>query len=478
MTPHHRPCNPASICTTLAAAALLALTAGCNPPDDYEACPVVNYGPATQAAAPLHTDGQFFRDSAGRAVLLRGVNATGDAKVPPFQTVTSPLLLDPLPGWGLNAVRLLFTWEAFEPTRCSYDNDYLAYYEQAVAWAAERNIYVIVDFHQDAYSRFNINGCGEGFPQWAVTSAITKATPDNSAACASWGSAMITDLDMHTTWNHFHSDREGARTRYLDMVKAVAERLSDHPNVIGYEIMNEPWGSDAQLNKLINDVGAAIRDRHPSAILFVPAHALVSGGVKTNTLAQPAHANITYSSHYYDPSVYFKNWNGNPLDPALDKALAKATGWNAPLIMSEFGAPADTVNVAGYMEAYYTWLDANFVSGTQWSYTPNWTPERKDGWNAEDFSIVDDSGQLRPQLFEPRPYPQYTAGTPQSFSRTASGTTYRWHNLADAGATEIYLPAGYATGKTLSVSGDGTCTLQPQRIVCSGADGVIEVTLQ
>ena len=485
MTPH-RSRLPASTTrlltpTTIALpfCALLALVAGCNPPVDYEVCPLVNYGPATQTTAPLHTDGHFFRDNSGRAVLLRGVNATGDAKIPPFETVTSPLLLDPLPGWGINTVRLLFTWEAFEPTRCDYNNDYLAYYEQAVAWAAERNLYVIVDFHQDAYSRFNVNGCGEGFPEWSVSSAVTKSTPDNSAACDGWGSAMITDLGMQTAWSHFHSDREGARTRYLDMVKAVAEHMSDHPNVVGYEIMNEPWGSDKQLNALINDVGSAIRDRHPSAILFVPAHALVSGGVKENTLAQPAHANITYSSHYYDPTVYFGSWNGNPVDGALNKALTKATDWNAPLIMSEFGASADTGNVAAYMEAYYAWLDANFVSGTQWSYTPSWTPEKKDGWNAENFSIVDDSGQLRTQLFEPRPYPQYTAGTPVAFARTATGFSYRWQNVVSAGSTEVYLPSDYASGKTLSISGDGSCTQQAQRLVCSGnSDGVIEVTLQ
>lgn len=463
--------------------ALLSLTwiSGCLPPEppQYETCAVPGYGAPTAASAPLHADGRYLKDADGRVVLLRGVNATGDAKVPPFTAVNDPAIFDPLPGWGINSVRLLFTWEAFEPTRCNYDDDYLAYYEQAVEWAAERNLYVIVDFHQDAYSRFNVNGCGEGFPEWSVTSAITKAAPDNSAACASWGSAMITDLAMQTSWSHFHSDREGARTRYLDMVKAVAERLSDHPNVIGYEIMNEPWGTDKQLNALINDVGTAIRDRHPSAILFVPAHALVSGGVKQNTLAQPAHANIIYSSHYYDPSVYFKNWSGAPLDPPLGKALAKANGWNAPLIMSEFGAPADTLNVTGYMEAYYDWLDANFVSGTQWSYTPGWTPELKDGWNAEDFSIVDDSGQLRTALFVPRPYPQYTAGTPGQFERTENGLSYRWQNNVALGTTEIYLPSGYADGKTLAIDGDASCSLQTQKLTCnSTGDTEITVTLQ
>jgi len=463
----------------VAAVASLALLSGCKPPAQYETCAVPSYGAATEAAAPLHADGHYFRDANGRAVLLRGVNASGGAKIPPFEPITSPLLFDPLPGWGINTVRLLFTWEAFEPTRCHYNDDYLAYYEQAVQWAAERNLYVIVDFHQDAYSRFNVNGCGEGFPEWAVSSAVSKSMPDNSTACEGWGSAMLVDIGMQMTWIHFHSDREGARTRYLDMVKAVAERMSDHPNVVGYEIMNEPWGSDAQLNKLINDVGAAIRDRHPSAILFVPAHALVGGGIKENTLAQPALGNITYSSHYYDPSVYLHQWSGNPVDTTLNKALTKADGWNAPLIMSEFGAPADTGNLTAYMEAYYSWLDANFVSATQWSYTPSWTPEKKDGWNDEDFSVVDDSGQLRTALFVPRPYPQYTAGTPQQFLRTTTGFSYRWQNDSSKGTTEIFLPLAYADGKTLNVTGNANCGLQAQKLVCnSTTNAEITVSLQ
>lgn len=412
-----------------------------------QACDSPTYSAPSAAAAPLRAAGSYLTDQAGRVVLLRGVNVAGNAKVPPFKGVLSAGQLDPLPGWGFNAIRLLFTWEAFEPTRCTYDNSYLAYYEQVVAWARERGLYVIVDFHQDAYSRFSVGGCGDGFPRWAVPSAVTLKTPKNDDSCASWGTSMIFDSSHHASWSAFHSDSEGARTRYVEMVRAVADRLSKHPNVIGYELINEPWGTDTELHALYEAVGAAIRERDPQRILFVPPHALVSSGLSDNNIPQVSFDNIVYSPHFYDPWVVTLSfWWGNSPADTLGKMLNKARSWNAPMLLGEFGANYGVGNVEGYIEALYTWLDSQFVSGTQWNYTPGWTSSGKDGWNAENLSIVDDTGNLRSSLFVPRPYPQKTAGTPISFKRTSNGFTYSWTHAPELGSTEIFLPADAAEG--------------------------------
>lgn len=93
------------ICVLLASVFLL--TAACFlPPSGVEQCDAVVYPPATSHPPALHIEGQYFKDPLGRVVLLRGVNATGDAKVPPFMPLAESSLLDPLPAWGVNVIRL------------------------------------------------------------------------------------------------------------------------------------------------------------------------------------------------------------------------------------------------------------------------------------------------------------------------------------------------------------------------------------
>ena len=55
---------------------------------------------------------------------------------------------------------------------------------------------MIIDFHQDAFSRFAVSGCGEGFPAWALPPAVKPATPDNGPACAQWAYKMTFDPDL------------------------------------------------------------------------------------------------------------------------------------------------------------------------------------------------------------------------------------------------------------------------------------------
>lgn len=441
-----------------------------------EICEDVVYSSKSPSLPLLVTDGQFFKDTAGRVVLLRGVNATGDAKLPPFKTLTDQRFLDPLPGWGINVIRFLFTWEAFEPIKCQYDESYLSYYEQAVQWAAERDIYVIVDFHQDAFSRYSIGGCGEGFPYWAVSSSVRSDTPLNDDHCANWGAMMILDLSHHLTWDYFYRDREGARTRYLAMLEKVAHRLSSHPNVIGYDIINEPWGNTNQISALFEDAAVALRKYHPNAILFVPPPALISG-IGNNQMEKPSFDNFAYAPHYYDSGIWLtKIWFGSDPGNRLNDLRQKAVDWGVPMLLGEYGAAEETVNGARYVEGIYKWLDQTFVGGTQWCYTPGWTPEKKDGFNGENFSIVDDRGQLR-SMFVPRPYPRKTAGIPVSFARERDDLRYSWNNDPALGDTEFFLPLGYEKGKVARVTrGNGTCSLSSQTMVCDiSSTGLAEV---
>jgi endoglycosylceramidase len=441
-------------------------------------------GSGTALSEDLRADGAYFRDELGGVVVLRGLNVAGDSKVPPFRPVDDARLFDPFPSWGVNVVRLLFTWDAFESERGDYDETYLAYYEQLVEALAARGVWTIVDIHQDAFSRFTTDGCGEGMPKWAVSSAVPLRAPDNGQSCASWGIKMILDGDTHRCWDDFYADTSGVRTRYLALLDLLSQRLSRHESVIGYDMLNEPWGDElTQISPLYEEAARVLRARDERAILFTSPQALTSAGQDTK-LARPRYSNFAYAPHYYDGAVIqLHTWLGGTLREPVERMAKQAAAWNVPLFVGEFGAPGDGSNVEAYMDAFYLELDSRFVSAAQWSYVAHWDAERKDGWNMEDFSIVDGAQELR-KTYRVRPYPARVAGTPLAFSVTrapapALEMSYR-HDPA-LGATRIFAPTpGFFDGPVMAeIGGDLRCEVEyDQRHVRCQSDVVGDVRIR
>jgi endoglycosylceramidase len=420
------------------------------------------------AVGEVRVEGGRFVDASGAVVVLRGVNVAGDAKVPPFRPCEDPAIFDPLPGFGFDSVRLLFTWEAFEPEPGVYDEGYLAYYVSAVRAATSRGLYVIVDFHQDAFSRFSLDGCGEGFPRWALDPAITPDEPDNGPACESWGVKMTQDEEMHGAFTSLWADVGGARTAYLAMLGAVAEALADEPGVLGYDLMNEPWGDEVtELAPFHQEAAAVVRAVSPEALIFVSPRALTSSGEDT-LLPPPAFEGAAYAPHFYDASVLlFGAWSGLEPEVPFARMTGKAAEWEVPLFVGELGAPAESEGALDYVDMLYRRLDEGFHSSAHWAYTPGWTPEGKDGWNQEDLSIVDDAGNLRPN-FRPRPQPRRVAGEPGSFEVThePARLVLTWQHDPDKGETTASVPATWLGGDAKLTSSHASCALEGELLRC------------
>jgi endoglycosylceramidase len=423
---------------------------------------------------PLRASGGFFRDGTGGVVLLRGVDVAGNSKVPPFEPISDGTQLDPLPRFGLNAVRLLFTWEAYEPQPGSYDDGYLAWYTRTAHDAGARGLYVIVDFHQDAFSRFAPSGCGEGFPSWALPPSVTPATPDNGAACADWGQRMFGNPDLTAAWDAFYADSHGARSRYLAMIARVAAALASERAVIGYDLVNEPAGDEpTQIGPLFEDAARAIRAVDATAIVFVSPAGLTGGGNATR-LARPSFDNLAYAPHFYDPGIFlYHGWGGSDENGPFAEMTGTASAWGAPLFLGEYGAPPSTDLVDEYMSVLHQQLDRALASGAQWVFTPGWTQAAKDGWNTEDFSIVDDGGALRAN-FRLRPTLQRVAGTPTAFTVSdeklpkKNALQLSWQHDPAAGETVLFAPAVYFGGATsLSADGDLRCKSAGDLVRCS-----------
>ena len=416
---------------------------------------------AQQRSKVLQTAGDYFRDPQGRLVFLRGVNVSGDSKVPPFVPLHSReesgqvdfSQLDPLPRWGFNTIRLLFTWEAYEPEPGHFNEEYLQQITRLADEAWARGIYVVLDMHQDAYSKYLSDGCGEGFPAWTVPAHYRRPNNRTLKPCGSlWVVGRMLSPDMHHSYQRFYADRDGARSAFLALWSRLAHHFSTHPGVIGYDLLNEPWGGErSELAPLYRDLARVIRKQDPTSILFIePQTFMTVFGFKRSHLPKPEFSNFAFAPHFYDPMTMALNswahWRAGIAHHGFRLMVEKARELHAPLFVGEFGVVGGTHNGRAFSDYQYDQLDGNFVSGAQWNYTPAWTPEGRDGWNHEDLSIVNGSGELR-DSFHPRPFARALSGAPvsQRELRLSDGTlskyTLEWKQLVPGGDTSVFVPA-------------------------------------
>lgn len=252
-------------------------------------------------------DGGAFRDGGGRHLLLRGVNLGGDTKVPflpnghtyvptnftDHRTVSfvgRPAPLDEIDEhlarivhWGFNCLRLLTTWEAVEHAGPGiYDEAYLDYFAEVCRRADRHGLFVFIDFHQDAWSRMS---GGDGAPGWTFEAAgldFNKFHTTDAALlmqhnydhriggrqCSyptmSWGGNYARPANG-IMWTLFFAGADFApgaavdgrniqhflQDHYFGAMQALAERIVDLDNVIGFDTLNEP--STGYIGKLLTE---------------------------------------------------------------------------------------------------------------------------------------------------------------------------------------------------------------------------------
>lgn len=395
-------------------------------------------------AESLRADGPYFRDEKGAVVLLRGVNVSPGMKTPPFTEKLKASDLKPLPEWGVNTVRMLFIWEAFEPKKGEYDQKYMDWFAAMVKEATDRGMKVVVDFHQDAFSRYDLNGCGSGFPKWAVSGEA--ANPDNGKPCSGWGDMQLLDEHYKQSFRDFYNNKNDARDHYLHVMEILAAKFKDNHDVIGFDLMNEPWGEwHSKLLPLYTDVHDRFHQIAPEKILFLePSLGRVSlyppstmlgvpvPGLKVDPEMEkekPAFDNFAFAPHYYDLLMLAKGVHVPAnAETGIEEIDAIGKKWNSPVWIGEFSGLFHTHDQErldksnAYVENLYRQFNKRFMSAAQWGYTPTWDPENLDGWNRENVSIVDDKGKF--WSFRVRPAAENCRRSGRDDGRLRKGSLY------------------------------------------------------
>lgn len=242
----------------------------------------------TDNARLYNKQGRWFKDSKGRYVLFRGVNFGSRSKLAPFLPI-APLNvrdvkdldlkkeietvkpeLDLLKQLGFNFIRLLISWKAIEPRPnpnleeiLPEGRRYLGYVKEIIDELYKRDLYVLLDFHQDI--AHEIYG-GDGFPDWAlaIDSKYKKPKPSNLRDKKWVVAYMINKLVKNTLksfWENNLTNNEAGLKNYpvrTHLEKTIGQTVrffrsnemndpqkqeeieKGHPAIIGIEPFNEP----------------------------------------------------------------------------------------------------------------------------------------------------------------------------------------------------------------------------------------------
>ncbi len=413
----------------------------------------------------------FIADPEGRRVILRGVVAGGlmdfwsgsdpaDESPPPlfpidpaayeqgrcpanFATIRVPPLcrndLAEMRQLGFNVLRLALSWSLLEPRPGGYDQTYLDRVAQVVGWARAEGVYVMLDMHENAYSRYvgrparaSLPGADlptlyyyTGAPRWAT---ITDGLPSQNFI----GQREINPA-VGAAFTNFWLNRAGLQDHYIGALAALGRRFREDSAVVGYGVFNEPWPGFFDLpwfedlflfpfyRRVIDALAGAgdglpcpsgwpavapcgypdlgVHDRRH--LFFVEADHLRELTDFATDLPQPlsSYPNVVYAIHAYTHKFTLDAMLGQKpetasyppggYDLSYRSAGAEARSLGAALFVSEYGyEPNEDPLLSRQLEAQ----DRHQVGSTFWPWKENCSATRTWGVYA---SVFGESGDQR-----------------------------------------------------------------------------------
>ncbi len=252
---------------------------------------------------------------------------------------------DNMANLGANLVRLPFYYKLIENDKGLFVN--FAKLDRVIEQLGKRNIYTLLDLHGAPGGQNNEMHCGQKNKN-----------------------------------KLFDDSKEGIfyRTKTIDLWKAIAEHYKNNPHVMGYDLLNEPFG--AKDNKSAKNGLWTLYDNIYKVIRAVdPGHIIVMSSVPSNndwaTLPNPKRynwKNVVYGLHYYGFKFnLFGKINGTLTAKKHHEYLIKKINnskqehYNVPILVSEFNGFDNKDSWTDYLDTFQKlgWHH------TLWSYKHN-----------------------------------------------------------------------------------------------------------
>ncbi|AOP35869.1 glycosyl hydrolase family 5 [Leptospira tipperaryensis] len=326
----------------------------------------------------------IFLDALGREAYFRGFNISGNTKLvqhgfKPFQNEADAEIGFSRLGktTGSNMIRFTIAWEGVHTGVDTIDTVYLDSVIAQMKKAIALKMYVLVDYHQDLFSRnlFNKNSwyTGNGAPKWVTPSGLYPSEYCG-IVCANWSQNNLTNEAIRRGFRNFWNNSSfpssaGTRNMQTEFIwqlgktaKYIQERLSseEFDYVLGMDPFNEPvdggmeglsaaqwdnqklWPFYRKVREELNANGWEAKYVYAEPLVFWNTNvgsAIVppTGGGHLSTLPGPG---FVFNSHFYDAGRMGTDLTG--IDNAtyfkyLDEIRKETRFLKIPVFLSEFG---------------------------------------------------------------------------------------------------------------------------------------------
>jgi hypothetical protein len=413
-----------------------------------------------------------LRDADGREVTLRGFNVSGSTKLAesgflPFRSTADAALSAQAmrDQTGANVVRFLINWGAIEPTANTIATAYLNKVAAQIQTFTDRGFYVLLDYHQDLYSKYLFNSgswyTGDGAPSWVISAG---GYPQESCGiCLLWGQNMLSNTAVRRAMYDFWHNRVistsagplGVQDAYLTQSTRTMTYLrqqlsaSAFQNMLGVDPFNEPFdgGLDGasgttwettylvpfyqRFRAAMDTAGWTSKPLYAEPLVFWNSFMSEQGGLST---AGTLGSRYVFNSHYYDGArmTLDPTWPSDGTYSAPMNAIrARAAALGTAPFVSEFGSSLDESRTPWIIRGQYQGLDhagtsstwwtsparrGDVLSSTQWQWdiyngkhnepmngNPAKVQTTGDAFNEEDFSVIEtNSAGAVVQRLDPR----------------------------------------------------------------------------
>eukprot|EP00941_MAST-03F_sp_MAST-3F-sp1_P000622 g622.t1 len=316
-----------------------------------------------------------------------------------------------LASMGFNVIRLNVMWAGVEPIENQYNQTYIEEMKKIVRFCAVVDIDVIVEFHQDCISEMF---CGEGIPIWSAKNhdILFKKTgfpwpsreayplvgssnftgvyknfkaPSEAHCRVSSGKECILAWATADTFRELYTNGRNMRDKFAAYWKFVAEQFKTEPNVIGYELFNEPGQTDTiwtipgltdehYLRKFYDEIVPGIHEADPQRlVLFEPTTWSDEYPNKTHNIFRSRLDRVPGGSVWANKSVlafHYYTW--------MNKGEYSDGGVTRRNYLTARSLDASKLTVGQFLTEWMLWqcgddsemddYDKYFLSWTAWNY--------------------------------------------------------------------------------------------------------------